>query len=200
MKNIKKRNWAFVCYPDSLPSNWQDILIESGIPFAISPLHDKDINPDNTIKKPHYHVILSYDNTTTYNNVVRFLEPFNCPIPQPLESVKGYYRYLTHKDNPEKYQYDESDILCFNGFDSSNFTELTKSQIDAIKYEIIDFILENNILEYSDLIEVLHTEETINYWLVATSNTLFFNHYITSRRHRIEKHIEKENNKLIKSK
>ena len=55
MKNIKKRNWAFVCYPESLPDNWQDILIESGIPFAISPLHDRDMNADNTEKKPHYH-------------------------------------------------------------------------------------------------------------------------------------------------
>ena len=114
-----------MCYPESLPDNWQDILIESGVPFAISPLHDRDMNPDNTEKKPHYHIILNYDNTTTYNNVVRFLEPFNCPIPQPLESIRGYYRYLTHKDNPEKFQYDEAEIICFNGFDSSNFTELT---------------------------------------------------------------------------
>ena len=186
MKNIKKRNWAFVCYPESLPDNWQDILIESGIPFAISPLHDRDMNPDNTEKKPHYHIILNYDNTTTYNNVVRFLEPFNCPIPQPLESIRGYYRYLTHKDNPEKFQYDESEIICFNGFDSSNFTELTQSQIENIKYEIINFIIDNNIFEYADLIEVLHTEETINMWKVASTNTMFFNHYITSRRHRFK--------------
>lgn len=186
MKNIKKRNWAFVCYPESLPDNWQDILIESGVPFAISPLHDRDMNPDNTEKKPHYHIILNYDNTTTYNNVVRFLEPFNCPIPQPLESIRGYYRYLTHKDNPEKFQYDESDIVCFNGFDSSNFTELTQSQIENIKYEIINFIIDNNIYEYADLIEVLHNEETINMWKVATTNTMFFNHYITSRRHRLK--------------
>lgn len=186
MKNIKKRNWAFVCYPESLPDNWQDILIESGIPFAISPLHDRDINPDNTEKKPHYHIILNYDNTTTYNNVVRFLEPFNCPIPQPLESIRGYYRYLTHKDNPEKFQYDESEIVCFNGFDASNFTELTQSQIENIKFEIINFIIDNRIYEYADLIEVLHNEETINMWKVATTNTMFFNHYITSRRHRLK--------------
>ena len=186
MKNIKKRNWAFICYPESLPDNWQDILIESGIPFAISPLHDRDMNADNTEKKPHYHIILNYDNTTTYNNVVRFLEPFNCPIPQPLESIRGYYRYLTHKDNPEKFQYDESEIVCFNGFDSSNFTELTQSQIENIKYEIINFIIDNNIYEYADLMEVLHNEETINMWKVATTNTMFFNHYITSRRHRLK--------------
>lgn len=186
MKNIKKRNWAFVCYPDSLPLNWQDILIESGIACAISPLHDKDINPTGEPKKPHYHIILNYDNTTTYNNVCKFLEPFNCPIPQPLESIRGYFRYLTHKDNPEKYQYDSSDIVCFNGFDSSNYTELTQTQIDNLKFSIIDFIRDNNINEYSDLIEVLHNEETFEQWKVATTYTNFFNSYISSRRNRFK--------------
>ena len=184
MKNIKKRNWAFVCYPDSLPINWEDILIESGLPCAISPLHDKDINPTGEEKKPHYHIILTYENPTTYKNVLSFVSQFNCPTPQPLESVRGYYRYLTHKDNPEKYQYNENDIVCFNGFDTSNFNELTKTQIDSLKYEIIDFIQDNNINEYSDLVEVLHTEETFNMWVVASQFTTYFNTYITSRRNK----------------
>lgn len=186
MKNIKKRNWAFVCYPDSLPNNWEDLLIESGLPCAVSPLHDKDINPTGEEKKPHYHIIITYENPTTYKNVLNFVSRFNCPTPQPLESVRGYYRYLTHKDNPEKYQYDENDIICFNGFDTSNFNELTKTQIDAIKYNIIDFIIDNNIREYSDLVEVLHTEETFNMWVVASQFTTFFNSYISSRRNRIK--------------
>lgn len=50
---IRKRNWAFVAYPESLPKNWQEILTQTGLPVAISPLHDKDVNPDKTVKKPH---------------------------------------------------------------------------------------------------------------------------------------------------
>lgn len=199
MTNVKKRYWACVFYPESLPNNWEQLLIDSGLSCCYA-LHNKDINPDNTIKKDHYHVILAYDGPTTYKNVVKFLEPFNCPIPQPLEQVRGYFRYLTHKDNPEKYQYDDDIVVCLNGFSAADYTELTKSQIDSIKFEIIDFIVENNILEYSDLIEVLHTTETINLWKVASSNTLFFSSYITSRRHRIEKYSKSDNNKLIKSK
>ena len=55
---IKKRNWAFVLYIESAPSNWLDILIKSGLSFAVSPYHDKDINPDGEVKKAHYHIIL----------------------------------------------------------------------------------------------------------------------------------------------
>ena len=56
MKNVKKRAWGGVIYPESLPENWLEILQNSGLQIAISPLHDKDINPDGTIKKPHYHI------------------------------------------------------------------------------------------------------------------------------------------------
>ena len=114
MKNVKKRNWAFVLYPESAPNNWLDLLQQTGLQFCVSPLHDKDLNADNTLKKAHYHIILIYDGPTTYNNVRQLTESLGQPIPQPLEQVRGYYRYLTHKDNPEKYQYDEKDILTFN--------------------------------------------------------------------------------------
>ena len=149
MKNVKKRNWAFVLYPESAPNNWLDLLQQTGLQFCVSPLHDKDLNADNTLKKAHYHIILIYDGPTTYNNVRQLTESLGQPIPQPLEQVRGYYRYLTHKDNPEKYQYDEKDILTFNGFSIKDFIELTTSEVMQIKKSIQQFIRDNEILEYS---------------------------------------------------
>ena len=114
---IKKRNWGAVIYPESAPEDWIEQLKLKGLSFAISPLHDKDINPTGEPKKPHYHIVMCYGNPTTYENVKQVLEELGQPIPIPLESVRGYYRYFTHKDNPEKYQYNENDIRLFNGFD-----------------------------------------------------------------------------------
>ena len=57
-KNVKKRNWAFVLYPESAPADWKEQLQLSGLMGAISPLHDKDINPTGGPKKAHYHVVL----------------------------------------------------------------------------------------------------------------------------------------------
>ena len=68
-KNTKGRNWAFVAYPESMPENWFELLQGTGLPIAVSPLHDKDVNPDGSIKKPHYHMICYYENTTTFKNV-----------------------------------------------------------------------------------------------------------------------------------
>ena len=43
-KYIKSRTWGAVVYPESAPDNWIEILEETRIQFAVSPLHDKDVN------------------------------------------------------------------------------------------------------------------------------------------------------------
>ena len=185
IKNVKKRYWAMVLYPDSAPNNWKDELQKTGIQCAISPLHDKDVNPDNTLKKAHYHIILCYEGPTTYSNVLKLTESLNQPIPQPLEQLRGYYRYLVHKDNPEKYQYNEYQITTLNGFDISNYLDLTNSQVVAILKEITKFIDDNNITEYSTLISTFRDNDYLSQMFeIAMNKTIFLNTYITSRRHK----------------
>ena len=189
---MKGRNWAFVMYPESMPENWFEILEETGLPYAISPLHDKDVNPTGEVKKPHYHVICQYANTTTAKNVrENVCSKVNGTIPIKLESIKGMYRYHLHLDNPEKYQYDDRDRIFINGFDVSNVNALTQTEIQKIKKEIVTIIIDNDILEYSDLLSLLLENDLNNMFIVASSHTIFFNTFITSRRNKI-KFIEKE--------
>lgn len=180
----KKRNWAFVVYPESLPEDWQDILRLSGLQIAVSPLHDADLNADESEKKQHYHVIVVYGSPTTFNNVLNFTKKLNGTIPISLEQVRGYYRYLTHEDNPEKAQYDKSDIKLFNGFNIADFTDLTKSEVMKLKREILKAIRDNDLTEYCDLIDLLEMEEDSRPEAleVATNHTIFFNTYLKSRR------------------
>lgn len=51
-KNVKKRNWAFLVYPESAPENWLQILQATGLQCAISPLHDRDLNATGEPKRP----------------------------------------------------------------------------------------------------------------------------------------------------
>lgn len=184
-KIIKKRAWAFVLYLESAPSDWMDKLKQSGLKIAISPYHDKDINPDGTPKKPHYHIILVYDGPTTYNNVKSFTDSLNQPIPQALEQVRGYYRYFSHKDNPDKYQYDETEIVTLGGFNISDFVEMTKSEALIIKRELIHLIEDEDFIEYSDFLIFVEQNGTEEQFDIATSNTILFNNYLKSRRHRL---------------
>lgn len=182
-KNIKKRHWTFIFYPESTPNNWKEILQKTGCPCAVSPLHDKDINPDGTLKKPHYHAIIIYAGPTTFNSVKTLTESLNCPIPQPLDQIKGMYRYFTHKDNPEKYQYDEKDIQIINGFDVLEFVELSKGEVIQIKLKLQSLIRESNFTEYSQLLDYLQDNNLLNEYDVATNNTLMLNAYLKSRKY-----------------
>lgn len=183
-KNVKKRNWAFVLYPESAPADWKEQLQLSGLMGAISPLHDKDINPTGEPKKAHYHVILTYSGPTSYNVVKALTDSLNQPIPQALEQVRGYYRYLTHKDNPEKAQYDEREIKTINGFNIADFSELTHSEITQIKKSLQLLIRQCGITEYAELMDYLQDEEMNVEYEVASNNTYFFDKYIASRRNR----------------
>lgn len=191
-KIVKKRNWALVVYPESLPEGWLDLLRETGLQCAISPLHDKDKEPTGELKKAHYHVIVCYSGPTSYNVVKGLTEQLHAPGPQALEQVRGYYRYLTHKDNPEKAQYSENDIQTLNGFYIGDFVEMTKSEVLNIKRELLTLIREADILEYSDFLNLLQDSDMVQQFDVASSNTLFFDRYISSRRN---KQLPKEQQK-----
>lgn len=180
--NVKKRNWVFVLYPDSAPENWLEILQQSGLQCAISPLHDKDIEPTGEVKKPHWHVIACYQGPTSYNVVSKLShETLHGTFPKVLEQVRGYYRYLTHKDNPEKAQYSEDDITTVNGFNILDFSELTRSEILHIKLRIHEIIIQEDITEYDDLMLFLKNHEMYAEYDTASSNTMFFNSLLKSR-------------------
>lgn len=184
-KNLKGRNWVCVIYPESLPKDFEKIIQLSGLKCALSPLHDKDLNADDEEKKAHYHLIFCWDNgSTTFNNAKLFTESLNGTIPQLLHNVRGYYRYFTHKDNPEKYQYDEKDIKVFNGFDIRDYCTPTSAEISQMKQEIINYINNNDITEYCDLLDCLRLDCLLELFDCASSNTLLFNTYLTSKRNK----------------
>ena len=198
-KEVKKREWTFVIYPESAPQDWRDIIRQRGLLAAASPLHDRDINADGTPKKPHYHIIVVYDGPTTYNNVLALSQGELCgTIPKVLDSPRGMYTYFTHEDNPEKAQYERKDIEHFNGFNITDLCMLKASEIQEIKLRVLDFIDDNDIFEYADLVRYLRLAEMKDEAQVAMESTFFFDKYITSRRNsigRLDKKIENERKK-----
>ena len=101
-KDVRARTWTFILYPESAPENWRYILDGYHIPWVESPLHDKDVNPDGTVKKAHRHIILLFDGKKSFEQVKDITDALNAPIPQKTANTKGLVRYLIHMDNPEK--------------------------------------------------------------------------------------------------
>lgn len=190
-KTQKGRIWGTVGYPESLPSDWLEQLQETGLQMAISPLHDKDLNPDGVEKKPHYHIIFYYDGPTTFSNVKKLCDRFKMTIPIKLESLRGMYRYHLHLDNPEKYQYDDRDRILLNGFDVSSVNELTKTEVDKKLREIHQFINDNDITEYIDLLDILQKNDLLELYNIAINKTIFLTSLLCSKRNKEKEKVDK---------
>lgn len=185
-KAVKNRYWATIGYPESLVKNWINILQETGLKIAISPLHDADLNADESEKKPHYHIMLLWNNPTTFNSAFSLCKKIGAVIPKPIIDIRGYYEYLTHDNNPEKAQYDKKDIVTLNGFNIADYIQLTRSELIKLKIEVFNFIRMKNIIEYSVLIDELEIDGSIEMLDCATSNTILFNNYLASKRNMIQ--------------
>lgn len=138
------RNWWIVVYPESLPENWKEII--STEPVAISPLHDKDVNADGTKKKPHYHIVFNYKGNKSFEQMDEMARVLRAPIPERISGLTGAVRYLTHMDNPEKYQYDNTEIQVFGGFDLESCLALSTGDKRQALKEMLGFISDNNIM------------------------------------------------------
>lgn len=193
MKRITGRSWAFVMYPESMPENWEELITQMGLPMAISPLHDKDLDPTGEPKKAHYHVICYYENSTTYNNVkTNVCDVLNATIPQKLESIRGMFRYHIHIDNPEKYQYDDRDRRFFNGFDIDMANKLTRTETLKLLLEVYELCDNHDISEYSDLVNLLKQGDCMNLLDVITFNTLPIKTFLDSKRY-----IKRDSKKVV---
>lgn len=181
----RSNNWAFVAYPESLPENWIGIINSYHIPWFCSPLHDADLNADESEKKPHYHIILNFESLKTQQQVEEITkDKLNATIPVIVKSMKGYLRYFVHLDNPEKHQYKIEDIKCYGGADLDTYLAPTKNDRDLIYDKIIDWIEENDITEFCDLSSYARYNEPEWRSLLYSNSTIFFATYLNSRRNK----------------
>lgn len=177
----KSKYFCCVLYPDSASYDVDKIiksLAKELLTFAVSPIHDKDVEEDGSPKKAHYHLLLAYSSATTLNNIRGWFNA--CGMPESdLHTVRvcasgvGYYRYLTHKDNPEKAQYNDNDIRVFN--DSGElFNKFSKSVADKIDdlVRIFKIVDELNTISFHALIQYLMLNERDLFKILTSSSAL----------------------------
>lgn len=182
------RTWCAVVYPESVPDNWRELLDEQHIPWAESPLHEFDTNADGEVKKPHWHLVLSFEGKKSYEQVCEILRPLNGPAPQRAHDIRGAVRYMAHLDNPEKHPYNAADIVGHGGFDVAAALQPTSSQRYDLIGEMMDFCFDHHITEFQDLADYARTNRRGDWFPLLCDNSSFImQQYIKSQRHRIEK-------------
>lgn len=177
----KSKYFCAILYPDSTTYDYDCVikaLANEHLTFAVSPIHDKDVEEDGSKKKAHYHLLLAYSSATTLNNIRGWFKV--CGLPESdLHSVRvcasgiGYYRYLTHKDNPEKAQYNAKDIRVFNDSDElfKKFSKTSSEKIDDL-VRIFQIVDELNTISFHSLIQYLMYNERDLFKMLTCSSAL----------------------------
>ena len=177
----KSKYFCALLYPGSSTYDTDKVikaLAYEHLSFAVSPIHDKDVEEDGSPKKAHYHLLLAYSSATTLSNIRGWFKA--CGLPESdLHSVRvcasgvGYYRYLTHKDNLEKAQYDDNDIRVFNDSDElfKKFSKTASDKIDDL-VRIFQIVDELNTISFHSLIQYLMLNQRDLFKLITSSSAL----------------------------
>lgn len=190
----RTRNWTAILYPEDLPEDWVERIDEMHVKWIESPLHDKDVNPDGQPKKVHKHTLFMFENVKTLEQVISFFKEIfgesetgsicGVATPQSVSDRCAMVRYFAHLDHPSKAQYDVSDIIGHNGADVLEIMKYSQAETIAMMIEIEKYIEQNNITELCDLSACIRETHPEWYIVVTTRNTVYFNAFIRSRRHK----------------
>lgn len=177
----RTRNYATVVYPESAPEGWQNTLAEQCIPAFISPLHDKDVNPTGEAKKPHYHVMIMFENVKTREQAMEIFDLIGGVGCEVVNSIRGYARYLCHMDNPDKVQYNTEDVHALAGADYADIIGLAIDKYKALG-EMLDYCDEYGVNNIGDLIMYCRQERFDWFRVLCDSGIYILKEYMKSRR------------------
>lgn len=198
MATERLRNFSFIIYEDRSP-NWRKQLQDLHVCSAVSPLHDQDVYDEDfegdeekpahkagDPKEPHRHGLLMFDGKKSVTQVLKMLEPLNVKWIEPVNSLRGYSRYLCHLDEPQdvpypKHVYDISDIELFCGASIDLSKALSGEELKRVRAEVLNWIRDNSITEYADVVDYALEREPD--WLEYVCNkTIFLQGYLRSVR------------------
>lgn len=168
-RDVRGENWAIVAYPESMPENWLDILDDIHVEIYVSPLHDKDVDGDGELKKPHHHILFCWESKKSFAQMKEIADRLNAPIPKKQDSKRGAARYLCHLDSPHKAQYDPADVIALGGGEYETVISLSRDKFEVL-HELLPWIRENKEVHRYSFMRVLDwCEQNNEKWFRALS-------------------------------
>lgn len=191
-KDSRTRGWTFIVWEDSTDIELFKRKIQDQGRLGLKSIfirHDKDTRADGSPKKVHWHVILLWDNTTTFKNALEVAQTVsNTTYIEPVRSITGAARYLTHMDDADKYQYDKSEVFEVGGADYSEL--INSSRNDRLEVmAMCEYIRNNGITSFDTFVYYCMDENLEWLRIISERNTFFFKNLIQSQHFRIKEEL-----------
>ena len=181
----RSNRWAFIVYPDDPRADGFLSFLEDDLKLcaAVSPLHDRDVKDDGTLKKPHYHVIVEYSSLKSMQQVLEQLSPLGIEYVEQVQNRSSYTRYLAHLDSPDKARYNPAEVRSVCGYDLDCLLRVTKTDKRAIRRDVMNLVRECNITELAELYDALESMDyPEEYFDFVVKSSYFLTSYLRSVR------------------
>ena len=182
-KGTRKNKWWGYLYFDSAPEDWKQRCRDCGVEgFAV--VHDKDVRADDSVKKSHAHILLRFSHAVNRKEAAAVLTEIGVleKSIQSRDNWRAAARYLCHMDDPDKYQYPQTDIIEFGGSDYHD--AITRA---SDKYQIIadmeDWIDENHCFSFRKFSQYCRKNEPDWFYAICDNCTIVIREYIKSARY-----------------
>lgn len=160
MSQQKAKFWWGILYPENMVANWEnDIADIIQLPFAYC-IHDKDLlNDGDETRKVHVHLMIMWNNTTTYKHALSVFQELNDPGRSCVNAIKAIisprraWDYLIH-DTEEarkkgKYQYTKEERIEGNNFDIGAYEQLSTEEKAEMRRTLSKLCLEKGFTSYA---------------------------------------------------
>lgn len=194
----RARCWTCLVYPDSAPADWLDKLRSLHFAYDVSPLHDRDLKEDGSLKKPHYHVVIDAgkSNKKSGDQAREIFDAFGGVYPDPDKNKAKFIqeclvrdrvillRYLCHLDETDEKKpiYDISEVV--SGYQELPYSDrcLRALEKDQITLDMIEYCMTHDICGFDKF--VLDAKEDHPEWMHAIINErpgTFINRFLSAR-------------------
>lgn len=163
IENIRCYSWCLILYEnilDIISAIEKNILIISH--YAISPLHDKDILSDGSLKESHYHLLITFKKNVSIPTIKSLFSFESNIFGEKCTNRYSAFNYLSHKYEKDKPIYDEK-LIISNDIKYYIDTPTKEKQIEKNNetLELIDSLIAG--YNYRELVQLYGKDFVINY-------------------------------------
>lgn len=120
-------------------------------------VHNNDFNDDGSPKKPHFHAVLTFSDSTRLSVISKALKVPCQYIGKIVTTTRLAQEYLIHKNDVTKYQYSPSDVISsfdYVDFLSKRDNTLKKERLESIANDILNGVIrEYNLFSHVSITE-----------------------------------------------